>query len=201
MKIEQVAVDRLLADPANVRVHDARNLAAIKGSLARFGQQKPIVVDAKGVVRAGNGTLAAARELGWDRVAVVRTGLAGSEATAYAIADNRTAELASWDDGALAETLRSLQSEESDLAAVGFTDAEVDALIEGLGTAIVEAGDWPERAPPEKHSIVMAYRDADVAAILAFLDETDRSVLTDGRAGAKILERIREISAARTDQG
>ncbi len=167
MKIEQVAVDRLLADPANVRVHDARNLAAIKGSLARFGQQKPIVVDAKGVVRA----------------------------------DNRTAELASWDDGALAETLRSLQSEESDLAAVGFTDAEVDALIEGLGTAIVEAGDWPERAPPEKHSIVMAYRDADVAAILAFLDETDRSVLTDGRAGAKILERIREISAARTDQG
>lgn len=108
-------------------------------SLRRFGQQKPIVVDANGIIRAGNGTYEAARRLGWTEIAVTRTGLAGSEATAYAIADNRTAELAAWDEVGLAETLRSLQSEGIDLGDVGYTDDEVDELIEGLGNDILAA--------------------------------------------------------------
>ncbi len=132
IKVESLPVGSLHLDPANVRRHPERNLAAIKASLARFGQQTPIVVDAQGVVRKGNGTLAAAIELGWATILAVRTGLQGSEATAYAISDNRTSELAEWDDATLAETLRALQSEDFDLAAVGYRDDEVDALIEGL---------------------------------------------------------------------
>ena len=93
MEIEDVPVDSLHNDPANVRKHGEQNLAAIKASLARFGQQKPIVVNADGVVIAGNGTLMAARALNWRTVKAVRTNLAGSEATAFAIADNRTAEI------------------------------------------------------------------------------------------------------------
>lgn len=131
MILESVPLATLHADPANVRRHPERNLDAIKASLARFGQQKPIVVDASGIVRAGNGTLEAARALGWNEVAIVRTPLKGSEATAYAIADNRTADLAEWDDVSLAETLRALQSEDFDLNAVGFTDEEVDELLAG----------------------------------------------------------------------
>lgn len=137
MQVESVPIDSLHADPANVRRHGEKNLAAIKASLARFGQQKPVVVDASGVVRAGNGTLEAARELGWESIAVVRTPLNGSEATAYAIADNRTAELAEWDETGLAEQLRALQSEDFDLGAVGYEDAELDAMIERLGGELV----------------------------------------------------------------
>jgi ParB-like chromosome segregation protein Spo0J len=48
----------------------------------------------RGVVIAGNGTLAAAVELGWKDIDVVETKLKGQEAVAFAIADNRTAELA-----------------------------------------------------------------------------------------------------------
>ena len=59
MEIEDVPVDSLHNDPANVRKHGEQNLAAIKASLARFGQQKPIVVNADGGVIAGNGTLMA----------------------------------------------------------------------------------------------------------------------------------------------
>jgi len=58
----------LSLDPANVRKHDRRNLDAIKASLRKFGQQKPIVVDTKGIVLAGNGTLTAAKELGWSEI-------------------------------------------------------------------------------------------------------------------------------------
>lgn len=131
MKTELVQIDSLQFDPANVRKHGEKNLATIKASLSRFGQQKPIVVDANGVVRAGNGTLAAMKALGWKEVAIVRSPLAGSEATAYAIADNRTAELAEWDEDALAQTLAALQIEDEDLAiASGFLEQELRALTD-----------------------------------------------------------------------
>src|SRR5262249_46324156 len=63
LTVKRVPIDSVHPDPANVRLHDERNLEAIKSSLARFGQQKPIVVDRQGVVRAGNGTHAAAKAL------------------------------------------------------------------------------------------------------------------------------------------
>jgi len=130
MKTELVKIDALVFDPANARKHGEKNLAAIKSSLQRFGQQKPIVVDANGVVRAGNGTLAAAKALGWKEIAIVRSPLSGSEATAYAIADNRTSELAEWDDDVLSQTLAALQIEDEELAlASGFDAKEIDALL------------------------------------------------------------------------
>jgi DNA modification methylase len=130
MKTELVKIETLVFDPANARKHGEKNLAAIKSSLQRFGQQKPIVVDANGVVRAGNGTLAAAKALGWKEIAIVRSPLSGSEATAYAIADNRTSELAEWDDDVLAQTLAALQIEDEELAlASGFDAKEIDALL------------------------------------------------------------------------
>ena len=120
MQIDRIKISDLSLDPANVRKHDRKNLDAIKASLRKFGQQKPIVVDAKGIVIAGNGTMTAAQELGWTEIAAVRTELAGVEATAFAIADNRTAELAEWEDDKLDVVLRSLQAEGFDLADLGF---------------------------------------------------------------------------------
>jgi ParB-like chromosome segregation protein Spo0J len=129
MAVDVIAVADLHVDPGNVRRHPSRNMAAIKASLARFGQVKPIVIDANNVVRAGNGTLEAARELGWATIKCVRSGLCGVDLVAYSVTDNRSSELAEWDDDALALTLRALQDEDFDLDAVGFTDAEVDALF------------------------------------------------------------------------
>jgi DNA modification methylase len=142
VKTERVTVASLLFDSANVRKHGERNLDAIKASLARFGQQKPIVVDGDGIVRAGNGTLMAAKALGWDEIEIVRTNLRGSEATAYAIADNRTAELAEWDEAALAEQLAALQIDDEALAAAtGFDASEIEQMA--LPVDVVE-DDVPE---------------------------------------------------------
>jgi ParB-like chromosome segregation protein Spo0J len=128
MKFQTIAVADLSLDPSNVRKHSRRNLDAIKASLRKFGQQKPIVVDAKGIVLAGNGTLTAAKELGWTEIQIARTELAGVEATAFAIADNRTAELAEWDDN-LGEVLQSLASDGYDLSKIGFDQSDLDALF------------------------------------------------------------------------
>ena len=144
MTIIKLKTADLLSDPANVRKHNDRNLSAIKASLAKYGQQKPIVIGENNVVIAGNGTLEAAASLGWDKIDCVRSPLKGSEATGYAISDNRTAELAEWHNQALAETLRSLQSEDFDLEALGFNEGEIDALIEGLGSeALGETSEDP----------------------------------------------------------
>lgn len=129
MKIETVAIDSISLDPANVRRHPDRNLEAIKGSLRRFKQQKPIVVDADGVIRAGNGTYEAARALGWEKIAIVRTGLKGSEATAYGLVDNRSAELAEWDHEGLGELIRGLRADEFPIAELGWEDDDLAAML------------------------------------------------------------------------
>jgi hypothetical protein len=126
MEIERISVADLSLDPSNVRKHSRRNLDAIKASLRKFGQQKPIVVDAKGIVLAGNGTLTAAQELGWTEIEITRTELAGVEATAFAIADNRTAELAEWEEDKLNAVLKSLQDEGVDLVNVGYSPEDLD---------------------------------------------------------------------------
>lgn len=131
--IEEVPVGSVTPDPANVRVHPEWNIEAIRASLQRFGQQRPILVSPRGVVIAGNGTLAAAKSLGWATVKVQRTSLDGAEATAYAIADNRTAELAEWDDEALAKQLSALEIDDEALArATGYDEKELRRLVDSM---------------------------------------------------------------------
>ena len=133
MKIETVPLEELQLDPANVRRHGDRDLEAIAGSLKRFGQQHPIIVDGRGVVRAGNGRVEAMRRLGWTEAQVVYTDLEGSELAAFAIADNRTAELSGWDVEALSATLQALEEEDEDLfAATGFDSEALSQALQGV---------------------------------------------------------------------
>lgn len=122
LTVEIVHVDTLTPDPENARKHDARNLSAISASLTAFGQRRPIVVTADGVVLAGNGTLEAARGLGWTRIAVARTPADWDydRARAYALADNRTAELAVWDEAILTGQLYELDAAGWEVTELGF---------------------------------------------------------------------------------
>lgn len=130
MQLEKLRVSTLLSDPRNARLHDADNLKAIAASLEKFGQQKPIVVSMDNVVLAGNGTLAAAKELGWDFIQVVRSKLTGDAATAFGIADNRTAELAKWDYAQLAASVRELEEANYELITTGFSEAELQNILD-----------------------------------------------------------------------
>jgi len=133
LQIERRSVHDLSNDPANARKHNDRNIDAIISSLRRFGQQKPIVIDRNNIVRAGNGTLEAARRLGWESIDCVTTSLQGSDAIAYAIADNRTSELAEWDSEVLAAQLNGLLTDDEELAnAAGFTAQEIEAMLSDL---------------------------------------------------------------------
>ncbi len=94
----EVDINVPVPDPNNARLHPEKNKEAIKASLQLYGQVKPIVINRRtGYVVAGNGTLEAAKALGWETIAVTYTEMSDAEAAGYGLADNKTAELAKWD--------------------------------------------------------------------------------------------------------
>lgn len=135
----KVQITKLTLDPKNARKHSQRNLDAIAASLVRFGQRKPLVVH-RGVVLAGNGTLEAARSLGWTEIEVaeVPDDWDMDTAKAYALADNKTAELAEWDESELAKQLLELDDKGWDIHELGF---EMPQVIEAEP---IDENDVPE---------------------------------------------------------
>ena len=98
----------LRPDPANRRAHNPRNVGVIVDALHAVGAARSIVIDEDNVVLAGNATIDAAAEAGIDRVRIVdatgdeiiavrRRGLTDDQKRHLALADNRAAELATWD--------------------------------------------------------------------------------------------------------
>lgn len=126
MKIEEIKIADLTLDPNNARMHDQKNLSAIAGSLELFGQRKPIVIDSANVIVAGNGTVQAAKLLNWEKVACVRipADWTSEQIKAYALADNRTAEMAKWDDEILGIQLLELAESDFPIQQFGFTQEE-----------------------------------------------------------------------------
>lgn len=120
MNIQKVQIESLHFDPTNARKHDEKNIKAIAASYAKFGQQKPIVIDGNNVILAGNGSVEAMKMLGWTEVFANKTELTGAEAIAYAVSDNRTAELATWEMETLGSHLEGLQQEAWNLDSLGF---------------------------------------------------------------------------------
>ena len=103
----------LNVDPRNARSHSQANVAAIAASLRRFGQLKPAAGHrATGRLEAGHGMMAAARQLGWTHLAVIWVEHSERDARDFGLADNRTAELAEWDEAVLAELLQELREED-----------------------------------------------------------------------------------------
>jgi hypothetical protein len=131
-----VEIEALEEDPENARAHDEQNIDAIKESFRAFGQQKPIVVLDDGTVIAGNGSLAAVRDLGWTHIAAVQFDSDDREkAIAFALADNRTAELAVWDRDQLEASIQALAEIDFDLDldAIGFSEDHLATLLERVG--------------------------------------------------------------------
>lgn len=77
------------------RTHTKKQVRQIAESIRTFGWTDPILVDAEAGVIAGHGRLAAAKQLGIERVPIIRIeDMSEAQKRAYVIADNRLAELA-----------------------------------------------------------------------------------------------------------
>jgi len=188
LKVENVAIGTLKPDPDNPRRHDERNLEAIKASLKRFGQRKPIVVGKDGVVQAGNGTLAAAKALRWKTIAVVRSPLVGGEARKFAMADNRTGELSDWDIEAMQRAIDEMKCDLDKIDIPGFCGDDLRSVMEtpeqltfsGPPEAVQKNVDEMERVAKERKrgkNAVEAKGDTERYLIIVFDDRTQKNAM------------------------
>jgi hypothetical protein len=194
MDIQRVDIGSIVPDPANVRLHDERNIDAIKASLARFGQQHPLIVDQDNVIRAGNGRYQAMKALGWKHVDIVRTHLKGAEATAFAIADNRTAELATWDDAALMQQLKAIAAEDETLRdAAGYDAKELEAMAQDVTTQ----ADNPYTA---KMELPIYQPTGDCPPVSALMDRAKTLKLLEEIANADMPDEVRDFLASAAER-
>lgn len=123
---EQVPVTQLRPYPGNPRRGD---IEAIKASLETHGQYRPIVVNKRDdTVLAGNHTLEAARQLGRETIAVTYVNVDDEQAKRIVLVDNRTNDLAGYDDTELAALLEELD----DLEGTGYGQDDLNALLDEL---------------------------------------------------------------------
>ncbi len=130
LKIQYWAIDRLRHFAGNARKHDEHNVAEIAASISRFGFVNPVLVDADGEIIAGHGRALAAAYLKLDKVPViVLANLGEAERRALRLADNRIAEKSTWDTEAVQAELRALKELDASTDGLGWSDAELDALL------------------------------------------------------------------------
>jgi 16S rRNA G966 N2-methylase RsmD len=132
--VEMRSVDAVKANPRNARRHSARQIAQIAASIREFSFLVPILVDEDSRILAGHGRLAAARQLGMQQVPTLRVdNLTPERKRAFALADNRLAELASWDEDLLRVELAELAALDIDFdfEVTGFNTVDLDLLESG----------------------------------------------------------------------
>lgn len=132
--VRRFKIADLVLDPNNPRAHGDRNLEVVRGSLEDYGQVEALVVQAKtNRVIAGHGRIHELLELGEEEVDAVVVDVDDAKAGRLAVVLNRSAELATWDEEALARTLLD-DAELDQLARMGFDDDEAKRLILEYGS-------------------------------------------------------------------
>ena len=182
----------------NPRLAPEAAIAKVAASIREFGFRQPIVVDGKGVVIAGHTRLAAAKQLGLERVPVlVAADLSPEQVKAYRLADNRTAQETTWDLTLLPIELDELAEFDLDLALTGFEPAELMAYRSGAPGETDPYAEWdgmPDYEQGDKGSVfhvtVHFKSDTDAEAFFKLIGQEKRSYTwwpeSDGHVGSSL---------------
>ena len=160
VKITERHIADYSPDPANARTHTPRNVGMIEDSLQAVGAGRSLVADERDIILAGNATMNAAAAAGLTKVIEVETdgdalivhkrrNLDATQKIQLALADNRSAELATWDE----EQLARLQAEAPELLKPLFTDNELSVLLKDLKK---DGLTDPDDVPAERHTDIVA---------------------------------------------
>ncbi len=146
LKIEHVPIGMIKPNERNPR-KNTEAIEPVARSIQTYGFLNPIICDEDLNLAAGHTRLEAARRLGMTEVPVIRVpGLTGSQFSGFAIADNKTAEIAQWDQELLSQIVSELNLDaEFDLSSLGFDDMELTKLLD---TSIAADEKDEDAAPP-----------------------------------------------------
>src|SRR5262249_33521174 len=149
MHVELWNINDIKPYAGNPRRND-HAVEAVARSIAEFGFRQPIVVDEEAVIVVGSTRHKAALRLGLAQVPVhVAKGLTPAQVRAYRIADNKTAELADWDQQLLVQELAELQQQDFDIDLLGFSSQELQGLLDiDVTSGLADPDAVPE--PPDQ---------------------------------------------------
>lgn len=147
LQVEYRKVEDLIPYARNARTHSEEQITRLASSIREFGFTAPILVDGENGILAGHGRLAAAKKLGLAEVPTIElSGLTTAQKRAYILADNKLALDSGWDTELLQVELDDLKAEGFDLALTGFSDEELNGLLESVEEPVTED---PEAEMPE----------------------------------------------------
>ncbi|MFN7952698.1 MAG: ParB/Srx family N-terminal domain-containing protein [bacterium] len=145
LSIETIATASLIPYARNARTHTDAQIAQIAASIREFGFVNPVLVDEQRTIIAGHCRVSAARTLGLAEVPTIRVaGLTVAQRKALALADNRLALDAGWDEEMLKLELADLRDAGFDLDLTGFNAGELADLDFGIGDAAPDDSADPE---------------------------------------------------------
>ena len=128
MKIEQVAIEKLIPYANNARIHSDEQVAQLAGAIQLLGFRDPVEIDENNTILVGHGRVLAARKLDMDKVPCIRhDNMTEGEKKSYILANNKIALNSGWDEELLKIELEGLSSAESN--ATGFTTDEINLLF------------------------------------------------------------------------
>lgn len=126
MQITEMNIRDIIPYENNPRNNEGA-VDAVANSIETFGFRIPIIVDKENVIVAGHTRLKAAEKLGLDTVPVIKADdMTEEQVNAFRLADNKTAELAEWDFGKLAEELELISGIDMSLFGFAMPDIDVD---------------------------------------------------------------------------
>ena len=99
MKIEKISLQKLKHYRLNCKIHNEKNIQAIKFSLEKFSQYKPLVISKNNFqIIIGNGTFEALKRLNYKQADCVILNLTQQEQKILNILDNKTSEISQWNE-------------------------------------------------------------------------------------------------------
>ncbi len=128
MEIRPVSIDELKPWDKNPRINDGA-VDAVANSIQTFGFNVPVLYDQHMTIVAGHVRWKAAKKLGLKTVPGIQLSLSRAQREAFAVADNKTADIADWDYDVLGEILKELPEGGIDLSSLGFSEVELDAIL------------------------------------------------------------------------
>lgn len=141
MQIIEKKLEELKVYENNPRNND-KAVNAVAESILQFGFKVPIVIDTNDVIVCGHTRLKASKKLGLETVpCIVADDLTEEQIKAFRLADNKTAELAEWDDSKLQEELKALAEMDFDMSAFEFDVAEFEEPKEVVEDDIPDVSD------------------------------------------------------------
>lgn len=191
-------IDALTEHPKNSKKHSPEQVARLVASVEEFGPVWPILINEKNQILAHTGVWLAYKARGMSKVKVlVARNWPPARQRAYIIADNRLAELSTWDKEILGRELADLKSAGFDIDLLGFKASDVQSMIDRL----VEIKGDPENVPKPpavpvsrggdlwmlgKHRVFCGDSTSEFAVKAALNGETADLCLTDPPYGVGV---------------